>query len=417
MAGFGNGASGEERLRKRWEDWRDAAGKRGGGGGKSSQVSRLKEVEGFGSNPGRLTMLAYAPPGLPAKAPLVVVLHGCTQDARGYDAHAGWTALAEREGFAVLYPEQQRGNNPQKCFNWFQIADTSRGLGESLSIREMIDAMAARHRLDAGRIYVVGLSAGGAMAASLLGDYPEVFAGGAVIAGLPCGAATSMQEAFEAMSRPRERSADNLGDLVRASSTHPGPWPTISIWHGSADATVAPRNADALVKQWLNVHGAAPDVFVEEDGDGYRRRVWRTDGRPVVESYLLDGMGHGTPVDGRVGERRGPFMLDVGVSSTRRIADFWGILPQQAAAVRPGAAKSEPRRRAPPAPELIRQPVAPPPEPTRLPAPAANLPPRRMERPDRGERAHTPADRRTPSRGVNVGEVIAKALRAAGLMR
>ena len=98
----------------------------------------LVDVQGFGSNPGGLRMLAYVPKGLPPGAPLVAALHGCTQTAAGYDAGAGWSRMAERHGFAVLLPEQVRGNNPNTCFNWFQPADTARGSGEAESIRQGI---------------------------------------------------------------------------------------------------------------------------------------------------------------------------------------------------------------------------------------------------------------------------------------
>lgn len=293
----------------------------------------LEEVAEFGANPGALRMLAYAPAGLKAGSPLVVVLHGCTQTAAGYDAHAGWTALADELGFAVLYPEQTSANNPRVCFNWFLLADSARGLGETRSIREMVDAMIQRHKIDRGRIFVTGLSAGGAMTAALLKDYPEVFAAGAVIAGLPCGVAANVQEAYQAMTRPAERSAEELGDSVRTGSPHIGPWPRVAIWHGTADKTVAPKNADELAKQWVDVHDGDLGAFREDRLDGQLRRVWAADGRDVIEQIMIEGMGHGAPLDRRLGETPGPFMLDAGVSSTRRIAAFFGL----------GGAEDEPR--------------------------------------------------------------------------
>jgi poly(hydroxyalkanoate) depolymerase family esterase len=381
-----------ERSRRRWAPAGDAKKGRGGPG-----ASRLVEVEGFGANPGRIGMLAYAPGDLPAGAPLVVVLHGCTQNARAYDAAAGWTALADERGFAVLYPEQRKANNAMGCFNWFELADQSRGLGETRSIREMIAAMQSRHGLDPRRTYVVGLSAGGAMTAALLAAYPEAFEAGAVIAGLPCGAATGMQEALEAMSRPAERTSDELGDLVRAGGAHVGPWPRISIWHGSADRTVTPRNADDLVRQWLNVHGADPGDFRQEVEGRRRRRVWTVNGRDIVESNILQGVGHGAPLDKRLGETAAPYMLDLNLSSTREIAAFFGLTGR----ARAGAADA-PRaeRTAPLTPDEI-------------------LPPPR-QRPGSG-RGGAPGDGdggdRRPGDRFGVGETITKALRAAGLMR
>src|ERR1044072_7301795 len=106
---------------------------RSGGTGRSG--TRLREITGFGSNPGNLRMFAYRPPTLADKPALVVVLHGCPQTAAVYDLGTGWSTLAERYGFALLLPEQQRSNNPNGCFNWFRPADARRGRGETLSIR------------------------------------------------------------------------------------------------------------------------------------------------------------------------------------------------------------------------------------------------------------------------------------------
>src|SRR4029079_7919101 len=140
----------------------------------------------------------------------------------GYDHGAGWSAAAERHGFAVLFPEQQRSNNPNLCFNWFQPQDARRGGGEALSIRQMVNALQVRHAIDRGRVFVSGLSAGGAMAAVMLATYPDVFAGGVVIAGLPFGTAHTVPEAFDRMRGHGEFSADALANLVRSASKHAG---------------------------------------------------------------------------------------------------------------------------------------------------------------------------------------------------
>jgi feruloyl esterase len=296
----------------------------------SSGPSRLREVTGFGSNPGNLRMLTYVPEGLPDSAPLVVVLHGCTQNAEGYDHGAGWSTLADRYGFALLFPEQQPANNPKLCFNWFQSSDIQRGRGEPLSIREMIQRMERDHAIDRSRVFVTGLSAGGAMTAVMLATYPEVFAGGAIIAGLPYGAATSVQDAFESMFQGRTRPARELGDLVRAASSHRGPWPKLSVWHGGADTTVKSVNADEIVKQWADVHGLAAKPTAQDMVDGFPRRVWRDDaGNEVIESFTIASMAHGTPLAvadaANAYGAAGPFLLDVGISSTYHIAKFWGL--------------------------------------------------------------------------------------------
>ena|SRR6185436_1506390 len=223
-------------FRRRFDRLVSLAGK----GGPPSLSTRLEEVSAFGTNPGTLRMFVHVPRKLPKAPALVVALHGCTQTAATYDHGSGWSELADDLGFAVLFPEQQRANNPNNCFNWFLPSDTRRHQGEAHSIHQMIERMIADHGVDPRRIFIVGLSAGGAMAAAMLANYPEVFTGGAIIAGLPYGSATNVQTAFEAMAHGGARSPREWGDLVRSASAHAGPWPKISIWHGTADAVVSP---------------------------------------------------------------------------------------------------------------------------------------------------------------------------------
>jgi len=291
---------------------------------------RLSTLSNFGSNPGALQAQFYRPDNHSERAPLVVVLHGCTQTAAGYDYMSGWSQLADETGFTVLYPEQQRANNPNLCFNWFQPADIARDRGEALSIRQMIEAMIVTHGLDRKRVFVTGLSAGGAMASGMLANYPELFAGGGIIAGLPFGSATTIPEAFDRMRGHGGPSEQDLQRLLQRASTHEGPWPRISIWQGSADHTVAPCNADAIASQWRGVHRLekAPAHLLR--AGRHSRQVWHDDtGDVAIEINIIAGMGHGTPLDKNLGAP-GPYMLDVGISSTREIARFWGLLDESA---------------------------------------------------------------------------------------
>lgn len=309
---------------------------RGGRGGAaplpSPKIPPLRETTAFGPNPGGLRMVSRVPPGLPAGAALVVALHGCTQSAAGYDAGSGWSELGLRHGFAVLLPEQVRANNLNRCFNWFRPGDAARGAGEAASIRAMVAHLAAERQLDPRRVFVTGLSAGGAMTASLLAAYPDVFAAGAIIAGMPHGAAGSMREALSVMRRPRVRAAAEWGALVRGAAPGRGPWPPVQVWHGDADPVVAPGNAAEIVKQWRDVHGLQERPTSERQVDGARHRAWcGRDGTALVESYLVPGLGHGAPVDPRAAEaeRRcgaaAPGFPDAGISSTYHIARAWGL--------------------------------------------------------------------------------------------
>ena len=294
--------------------------------GNLGAADRLSTLTAFGSNPGGLQAKYYLPDDLPEGAPVVVVLHGCTQSAAAYDHHSGWSKLADEAGFALLYPEQQRSNNPNLCFNWFQPTDFRRDAGEALSIRQMIEAMVTAHGLDRKRIFVTGLSAGGAMAAAMLASYPDVFAGGAIIAGLAYGSATTIPEAFDRMRGHGGPSDAELRRMLGEASPHRGQWPRISIWQGTSDQTVDASNASAIASQWLGVHqivSAPPHSRTE----GSRKQHYWCDasGEVVLEVNMIVGMGHGTPIDRNGYGVPGPYMLDVGISSTQEIARFWGI--------------------------------------------------------------------------------------------
>ena len=294
------------------------------------QTTQFSEVQAFGQNPGALRMLVHVPAARAGKAPLVVVLHGCTQTGPGYADGAGWTEMADRCGFVVLCPEQTRANNPNLCFNWFQPGDVARGAGEAASIHAMIVRAILDYDLDPRRVFITGLSAGGAMANAMLATYPEVFAGGAIVAGLPYGAASNMQEAFAAMRNGRSSSPEAWGDAVRAASTHGGPWPRISIWQGDEDATVKAGVADDLVRQWIDVHGLESATGERVTTGRRRRTVWRgRDGAAAVELNRIDGMGHGAPLGCSLADgcgTEGAYLLEVGVSSTLEITQFWGLL-------------------------------------------------------------------------------------------
>jgi poly(hydroxyalkanoate) depolymerase family esterase len=389
--------------------------------------SPLVETTGFGTNPGDIRMFSFVPEKLQRAPALVVVLHGCGQTAAGYDIGAGWSTLAKRYGFALLMPEQQSSNNPRCCFNWFNPEDIARDSGEACSIRQMIARMTADLGVDRRRIFVTGLSAGGAMTSVMLATYPEIFAGGAIIAGLPYGVASNVREALNGMLQSSARPAGELGDLVRHASNHKGPWPRVSVWHGSADHTVNPANADAIVKQWLDVHRLPLQPMSEADVDGYPRQIWwNADGETVVESYTITNMAHGTPLgiadnDERYGAA-GAFLIEAGISSSYHIANFFGLTerirqPREAAntlaATVPAKLATKPTARAvsaAAAKEAAKTIPAAAFTSTQMPDLATVLWPRATPAP-------RPKPLPQPRRGIDVGAVITRALTAAGLMK
>jgi poly(hydroxyalkanoate) depolymerase family esterase len=377
--------------------------------------SPLIETTGFGTNPGELRMFSFVPETVQPSPALVVVLHGCGQNAAGYDFGAGWSTLAKHYGFALLMPEQQAANNANACFNWFNPEDSRRGRGEACSIRQMIARMVSQHRIDKHRIFVTGLSAGGAMTSVMLATYPEVFAGGAIIAGLPYGVAKNVREALSGMFQSTTRPARELGDLVRKASNHRGPWPKVSVWHGSADRTVNPANADEIIKQWLDVHRLPSSPMSEGSVNGYPHQVWwDADGETIVESYTITDMAHGTPLgiaenDERYG-MQGAFLIEAGISSSYHIANFFGLTE----GIRePEGAARQPSKK--PVSKEVRTPME---SPSAKLIPVAS--PISTAMPDLGKILWpSNAEKQQPPkrRGIDVGAVITRALTAAGLMK
>jgi len=376
--------------------------------------SPLAEVKGFGSNPGSLRMFSYAPVVQQHPRALVVVLHGCGQSAAGYDVGAGWSTLAKHYGFAVLMPEQQPSNNVNTCFNWFNPEDIAREHGEACSIRQMIARMVADHGIDPRRIFITGLSAGGAMTTVMLATYPELFAAGAVIAGLPFGVATNVREALTGMRASRTRSPSELGNLVRKATHHKGKWPKLSVWHGTADRTVYPGNANEIVKQWLDVHHLPLEPMSAGMVDGHPHEVWwDADGETVVESYTIADMAHGTPLGVADNDKhygtQGAFMIEAGISSSYHIAKFFGLTGWI-------------RQPKPAAPKLA---VADSPSAKLIPLVSPIPSPLPIALPNLGKSLWSateaaPAPKREPHkprRAIDVNAVITRALTAAGLMK
>jgi poly(hydroxyalkanoate) depolymerase family esterase len=290
-------------------------------------VGRLSALKDFGSNPGDLDARVYEPTGSPTA--LVVILHGCTQSAAVYDRGTGWSKLAEKHGFALLFPQQRRANNPNLCFNWYQPSDARRGRGEAASISQMVRKLTGKFGLDRAKVFITGLSAGGAMTSVMLASYPEMFAGGAIIAGLPFATANRLPEALERM---RGQGFPARGELFNRAMEAADPRvdrPTVSVWHGQNDTIVDPSNATAIVNQWRDLHGLCAEGRVTRVA-GHRHEEWSdSQGRMRVERYDLRGIGHGTPLNTRDDDAcgiSGPHMLEANICSTRQIASTWGLV-------------------------------------------------------------------------------------------
>ena len=238
--------------------------------------------------------------GDPALArPLVCMLHGCTQDAATFAAATRMNDAADRHGFIVVYPQQERGENAQRCWNWFDARHQARGAGEPASIAAVVRDLVGTTTpwtIDSGRVFVAGLSAGGAMAAVLAATYPDLFAAVAVHSGLAYRAAGGVPAAFAAMARGARPA--RKGGRPRRDGRPPG-GPELVI-HGSADRTVAPVNGDQVMAQSMAAQrrrttSRAPTSTTDgrdEGGHRYRRSRWLDAGGSGVRALKVEGMGH-----------------------------------------------------------------------------------------------------------------------------
>ena len=242
----------------------------------------------------------YIPPGHAGKAlPLVVMLHGCTQNPDDFAAGTGMNQRAQEQGFFVLYPEQSSEANPSACWNWFKHNHQKRGSGEPALIASLTQTITQQYGLDARRVYVAGLSAGAAMATVLAAAYPDIYAAVGVHSGLPAGAASNVAQALLVMKSGHSGISlpgkGRQADAQAASEKHPPiTIPTI-VFHGDDDKTVHPRNGEKVIAA---VRGhAASSAKVEQGVSAQGRRYTRStrhgdQGSALSEHWLVHGAGH-----------------------------------------------------------------------------------------------------------------------------
>ena len=223
----------------------------------------------------------FIPPGAAARPmPLLVMLHGCMQDPDDFAAGTRMNEAAAAEGFFVLYPAQSAQANPQRCWNWFSSKHQQREQGEPALLAALTREVMARHHIDARRVYVAGLSAGGAMAAILGHTYPDLFAAVGVHSGLAAGAATGLTSAFGAM---------RSGGSGVSSPQMP---PTI-VFHGDQDSTVSPVNGERVVAALTRATQVHSEPGRDREGHAYTRQVYRdAAGGLVAEYWVVHGAGH-----------------------------------------------------------------------------------------------------------------------------
>lgn len=240
----------------------------------------------------------FVPPGWQGQTlPLVVMLHGCTQNPDDFAAGTGMNDAAREHGVFVLYPAQTQRANASRCWNWFKHNHQQRDRGEPAMLAAMTREVMARYGIDPQRVYVAGLSAGGAMAAILGDAYPDLFAAVGVHSGLPAGAATDLPSALAAMK-------SGTGSIARRTAV-----PTI-VFHGDADATVHPSNGERAVAARAGRDTPESTRTRSANGREYTQRRYRdADGRVVAEHWVVHGAGHawaGGSTQGSYTDAQGP---------------------------------------------------------------------------------------------------------------
>ena len=276
-----------------------------------------------------LSYKLYAPPGQALRPlPLVVMLHGCTQHPDDFAAGTGMNVAAHEQGFYVLYPAQSQAANASRCWNWFQPNDQQRGRGEPALIASMTETVIQQHNIDPRRVYIAGLSAGGAMATIVAEAYPEIFAAVGVHSGLPRGAANNVMEAFTVMQNG-DAAAPITGIDMQMSV------PTI-VFHGDQDQTVHPRNGERLIEavlsgdgadEWQMSAGGSPRIErgTSAKGRRYTRSTYVDDnGNAMLEHWLIHGAGHawaGGHASGTYTDAKGP-------DATKEMLRFFMVHPR-----------------------------------------------------------------------------------------
>jgi poly(hydroxyalkanoate) depolymerase family esterase len=269
----------------------------------------------------------YIPSGYKGEAlPLVVMLHGCTQNPDDFAAGTGMNALAEENNCLVAYPAQARAANGNHCWNWFQPGDQRRDYGEPSILADITREICRTYKVDTSRIYVAGLSAGGAMAAVMAATYPELYAAVGIHSGLPYGVAHDVPSAFAAMKRRKPKAAMPGTPTATVPLPLPKAMPAI-VFHGDRDTTVHPGNADQVLAQCVPEAGAGQKdarIVVQDasspNGRAYKRTIVQNrEGRTIAEKWIIRGAGHAWSG----GSRNGTYTDPEGPSAAREMLRFF----------------------------------------------------------------------------------------------
>lgn len=296
--------------------------------------NNLVEITNFGINKGNLEMFVYKPTNSDKKVPLVLVLHGCVQTANEMAEQSGWNSLADANNFMVLYPQQKIENNLNKCFNWYENMDISKDNGEADTIREMIQYTIQNYDINPSKIFVTGLSAGGAMANVLLANYPNLFDSGAILSGIPFKAANDITTAYVAMQGKVEKTPEEwVAAISENNPNYKGKYPKVAIFHGVDDPFVNIKNAKIIEIQWKGIHNikTEPTIIPEFNGNSdITKTTYFKNNCPTIVKYEINNLGHAMAVDPGTEKQQGgniaKFAVDKNFHTTYWTAKFFGLM-------------------------------------------------------------------------------------------
>lgn len=287
-------------------------------------------------NPGNLNAYVHEPIHKPTgKAPLVLVLHGCSQSAAEISSGSGWNKLADSLNFFVVYPEQKAANNMVKCFNWFLKDDQEKDKGEIASIHEMVNYAVDHYPIDPSKIYIYGASAGACMSVNYMACYPNTIKSGAILAGTAYKQVDSPMKSFSEMKQPTMFSDSILRKrLYSQDSLYKGEFPQLIVVHGTDDKVVQYGNGEVLIKQWKTAFNVVSESMKQVTGGPATPTIMRTDykdpkGRSVIILYKASKWGHYLMIDPGPGINQGgevsKHAKDGDFFSTYQIAKDWGL--------------------------------------------------------------------------------------------
>lgn len=262
----------------------------------------------FSNSAGSRPYKLYIPPSYApdTPVPLLVALHGCTQDPDNFAAGTRFNILADRNNFLVLYPQQTGADHPTKCWAWYDPVSQQRGSGEPAILAGMVDALRSTYSVDAKRVFITGMSAGAAMAVILAACYPDYFAAVGVHSGLEYKAACDLTSATAALSKGGP-DPDIQGRLAYLSAGAAARVLPIIVFHGMSDYTVSPLNGDQVIQQFARTNDYADDGVANNsinaipssiqtgqvpNGCSYTLSTYTSKGRVLMQKYLVDGLGH-----------------------------------------------------------------------------------------------------------------------------